>query len=323
MTQAAVVNLLLLAAAVAWLATLTLPGSRVVRVRNAFMLRRGAPKDFDWIPAGVPVGFRIEYASAPAPIVEAVRALPTNLSTDWQRALALQAMLIAHARDDGGIRADLATTYQQIVSGNGYCADYVRVYLAAAAAAGLFCRQWAFSLDEFGGHGHTFVEVYDRNASHWAFLDVHNNVYAARPGTQAPLDALALRAALLATPSDLEFRAAAEGRLGYPHPHKLLEYYQRGVQGWYLFWGNDVVARERRGIARLLSVMSGRLAYRFGSGLVGVPPLVAIVTDENEAAIGRMEALRCKFLWAVTLVAGLSGALALRWGFGAAGLGHA
>jgi hypothetical protein len=323
MTDGALFNLLLLAAALAWLATLTLSGSRIVRARNAFMLRRGTSDDFDWSPANVPAGFRLEDEAAPDAIVDAVRAMePAKLDTDWQRALMLQAMLISHARDDGGISADLATTYRQIVHGRGYCADYVRVYIAAAATAGLFCRQWAFSFDGFGGHGHTFIEIFDRDVPRWTFLDVHNNVYAVKRGMHTPLGAMSLRAALLAAPADIEFRAAAQGRLGYPHSDKLLDYYRRGAREWYLLWGNDVAARESRGVARLLSKLSGRLAYRLGSGLFGVPPLVAVVTEENEPALGRMEALRRKILWAFALAVGLSGAFVLQWSFGPAGAGH-
>jgi hypothetical protein len=307
----------LLACALIWLGTLTLSATRVVRARNAFMLRRGRAKDFEWTPATVPAGFRLECVSAPDAIIEAVEAAGVaSLRGDWQRSLALVSMLIRHARDDGGIQADLATTYRHIVRGRGYCVDYVRVYMAAAATVGLFCRQWAFSLDGFGGHGHTFVEIYDRDAGRWAFIDVHNNVYAIKAGAQTPLDAIALRTALLAAPNEIEFRPAVSGRLGYPHLSKLVDYYRAGAREWYLVWGNDVSSRERRGIAGILLPVSGRLAYRLGSSLVGIPPLVAIVTPENETAMARMEALRRSVFWALALVAALACSLAVQLGFG-------
>ncbi len=39
-------------------------------------------------------------------------------------------------------------------------------------------RQWGFSFDGFGGHGHTVVEVYDRQRGKWLLLDVFNNFHA-------------------------------------------------------------------------------------------------------------------------------------------------
>ena len=151
-------------------------------------------------------------------------------------------MLVQHcAARKAAIRADLATTCAGIVAGNGYCADYVRVYLAAARSAGLFCRQWAFSFDGFGGHGHTFVEVYDRERGRWSFIDVHNNVYAVLAGTDVPSTRLRCARALLATrrlPSSSG--APAPVGPGFPHFDKLLDYYRRGADEWYLWWGNDV-----------------------------------------------------------------------------------
>src|SRR6185437_1934861 len=101
------------------------------------------------------------------------------------------------------------------------------------------------------------------------FIAVHNNVYALMAGSETPLDAMMLRTALLMTPSGVEFRRAVEGRLGYPDMRKLLEYYRSGAREWYLVWGNDVVARERRAITVSLSRISGRLAYALGAWLVG------------------------------------------------------
>ena len=170
----------------------------------------------------------------------------------------------------------------------------MRVFLAAAHEAGLFCRQWAFSFDGFGGHGHTVVEVYDRQRSRWAFLDVHNNVFAVRKGEHEPLAATDVRAALLSAPESLEFRQAGKGRLGFPHAHKLLDYYRRGAPEWYLWFGNDVVSREQRGPAALIAGWSGRAAHRLSSAMGSLPPIVALVDPRSESAVARMEALRSR-----------------------------
>lgn len=305
-----IANAIALAVALGWLVWLTLPYTQAVRVRNAFLLRRGRPEDFSWTPAAVPGDFRAERMGAPGAIQGAVESAGVGkLAGDWPRALALVQMLVQHSQHEGGIRADLATTFKGIVAGYGYCADYVRVYLAAARSAGLFCRQWAFSFDGFGGHGHTVVEIYDRERDRWAFLDVHNNVYAVLAGTDAPIDALALRHALLGAPASIEFRRAGPGRLGFPHFDKLLDYYRRGANEWYLWWGNDVISRERLGLLRRLS---GPLAHRLESTLGRLPPLVILATPENERAIVRMERLRRRVVTATVVSVALAALLGVQ-----------
>jgi hypothetical protein len=120
-----------------------------------------------------------------------------------------------------------------------------------------------------------------------------------------------LRNRLLNAAAGIEFRPASEARLGYPHHDKLLEYYVRGIGEWYLWWGNDAVGAERRGIAPLLTAVSGRLTHRLLSGLSRVPPLVAVVSEHNEAALAKAEALRHKVERAGGLVIASAVAFAL------------
>jgi len=243
----------------------------------------------------VPAEFRVERLAPPDSIAEAVRISgAARLPDDWSRARALAGVLLRHARDEGPIRADLETTYRGIVAGKGYCADFVRVYLAAARSADLFCRQWAFSFDGYGGHGHTFVEVFDRQRSAWTFLDVFNNVFAVHRGDETPLPAAEVRVAMLAAPESIEFCQAAEGRMGYPHADKLVDYYRRGAAQWYLWFGNDVVTRERAGLTAFLARWSGLAAHRIGGTLGGLPTIVAIVDSFSEPALARAEALRTR-----------------------------
>ena len=284
---------------------MVLPASNAVRMRNALLLRADR-EDFEWTPERVPPGFRVERQPVPSVIAEAVAAAGIrDVAGDWPRALALVTLLLRNAQDKGPILADLATTYRGIVGGSGYCADFVRVTSPRQARPGLFCRQWAFSFDGFGGHGHTIVEVFDREHSRWAFLDVHNNVYAVRKGMQEPLAAIELRRRCSSAPESLEFRQAGEGRLGYPHAHKLLDYYRRGAPEWYLWCGNDVISRERRGPAWLVAGWSGRMAHRLSSALGSLPPIVALVDPRSEAAVARMEALRSRVRIAATFFVAL------------------
>ena len=295
MRSVLIANLVALAVVVAWLVGLVLPPSRAMKARNAWLLRRGAVDDFQWTPASVPAAFRLERRGPPAPIAEAVDAAGVaRIGGDWPRALALAGMLVQHAKREGHARADLVTTFRAIVAGSGSCSDYVRVYLAAAKRAGLFCRQWNFSFDGFGGHGHTVVEVFDSERNQWALLDVHNNVYAAERGSIAPLDVRTVQRLLAGDPTRVEFVQAAPGRLGWPEPAKLRAYYARGAQQWCLVFGNDVNSRDA----------GGRWRHRLRSALARLPPLVALVTPENEPLLARAERLR-RMLRIASLVAAM------------------
>jgi hypothetical protein len=313
MSQLVFANVVAVIAGTGWLARLTLPSSQGVRVRNAFLLRRGEEKDFTWTPDSVPADYRVERRRAPPSIHDAAVAVKASGAgvSDWQLARGLVTMLVRNWKSDGAIQADLATTYDGIIAGSGYCADYVRVYLAAAMAVGLFCRQWAFSFDGFGGHGHTFIEVYDRQRAKWLFLDVHNNVYASPVGSDEPLSGLELRQSLLEG-TVIEFHRAGEGRLGFRHFDKLLDYYRRGVQQWYLWWGNDVITRDTTGVSRALTPISGRLANMVTSAFC-LPRIVAIANAENAEEIAAMERLRRHVTVTLGVVAVLVALVALQF----------
>jgi hypothetical protein len=299
-----------LAAACIWLACEILPPGRAIRVRNALLLRRGRSEDFAWKPSSRPGDYRIETLRPPAAIERAVEnAGVLAFDDDWARACALVTMLVSHRRGEGAIRADLASTFRGILEGIGYCADYVRVYLAAASGVGLFCRQWAFSFDGFGGHGHTFVEVFDRQRDAWSFLDVHNNVYAVLAGSSSPLSALEVRRAIVENPGNVEFRRAGPGPLGFPHHDKLLEYYRRGAAEWYLWWGNDVISREATSLPQTIFRWDGPLLHRVRSATWRLPRIVAVATAANDARIEAMERLRWRVATALFLVIGLAALL--------------
>ena len=288
-----IVIAVVLVAALGRLGSLTFPGSRTVRARNAFLLRRGRVADFNWMPGNVPHDFRVGIGHAPEVIVSALRGAQIDrITRDRERALAIVGLLLRNAGSGGGIRADLATTYRGVQHGRGYCADYVRVYLAAAASVGLFCRRWAFSFDGYGSHGHTFVEIFDRDNARWMFIDVFNNVYAVKREDATPLDALGLRAALLGHPEGVKFLSASPARPGFVHQDKLIQYYVNGLREWCLWWGNDAVEQERGGLTQILLAFSGRIAYRLIIGLTRVPSLVAVDPERNEAELARMDVLR-------------------------------
>lgn len=292
----------------AWIVGQAYPLTRAVRVRNALLAREGAIGDFDWHPANAPSSFRQETRAPSFAFAEAVARLDlASCTSDWKRALLLAGELTGRAQDRGPIRADLETTYERISAGYGYCADFVRVFLALAHAAGLCARQWGFSFDGFGGHGHTFVEIFDRARSKWIFLDVYNNFHVCDAKTNEPLSALEFRNVLLRGAADIRLELNGSGRPGYVFNDKLLEYYSTGLQQWYLICGNAVFSYEAHPLVRWTSRVSGSIGQVVAT-ICGVHPTIQLLgTRENEAAVSELTALGRSFRIAL----GLLGVLAL------------
>jgi hypothetical protein len=262
------------------------PPNRGVRLRNALLLDGSRPEDFAWKPPAIPPDFRLESHPAPPLFEKAVAELGARDVADaWERALLLAGHLSVHARDLGAIQSDLHTTYRRIMNGYGYCADFCRVYLGLASAAGLLARQWSFSFDGFGGHGHVVVEVFDPQRGKWLFLDVYNNFHAVDANSGEVLDALEFRDYVLGTRANVEWRANGAGRMGFKTQEGALRYYRRGVGEWYLWWGNDVFSVESRAPVRLLSRLSGPLGQAAATLTGAMPRIRALVTEENAQVV--------------------------------------
>jgi hypothetical protein len=291
-----VVNMFGIAAVGAWIFAQAFPSTRAVRVRNALLARRAMVADFEWKPANAPSAFWQENRPAPPAFADAVTRIELGSCTgDWNRALRLAEHLANYARDLGPIRADLETTYARIRDGYGYCADFVKVFLGLAHAAGICARQWAFSFDGFGGHGHTVVEIFDRERDKWLFLDIYNNFHVRDAATQEPLGALEFRDALLRENREFRLVPNGSGRAGFPLEHKLLAYYRRGLQEWYLICGNAVFSYEAWSLVRWSSRISGAMGQVVATFLGVHPSIQVLGTRENEAAVQALRALGRRF----------------------------
>jgi len=319
MTTPIALNLVAIGAVLAVLAASTLPLSRAIRVRNAFLLEPGSPGDFDWKPVTMPADFRQEHGPASPEFASAVDRLGiAALPTDWSKALALAAHLVEHARDRGPIRADLHRMYRMIREGYGYCADFTKVYLALSHAAGLTARQWGFSFDGFGWHGHAVIEVFDRDRDAWVFLDVYNNFHALDPESREPLSALQVRDSALGVRPEAVIRPNGPGRPGWALDEKRRDYYRRGANDWYLWWGNAVFSQDRHPLVRCARRLSGRLAPPAAT-LAGLLPRIRVLpTRENAPEVERLLRLRRRVKWLVVALLALLAALAANVAFGAA-----
>lgn len=255
-----------------------------VRLRNALLLQPSTSADFSWTPAHVPAGFEVEQR-APTPLfAQAVARLGIEGLGDWDKARALAAHLTERAQDKGPIQSDLATTYRRIREGYGHCADFAKVYVALAHAAGLFVRQWAFTHNGFGGNGHVLTEVYDSLRGKWLMLDVYNNFHAIDAASNQVLSALEFRDSVLGLRAPALVRPLGAGRPGFIHHAKLMEYYRRGAGEWYLIWGNAVYSAERNPVVRAairLHPAAGQLAAMLFRACPGIR---LYVTAGNRAA---------------------------------------
>ena len=255
-----------------------------VRLRNALLLQPSTSADFCWTPAQVPAGFEVERR-APTPLfAQAVARLGIDELSDWDKARALAAHLTACAQDKGPIQSDLATTYRRIREGYGYCADFAKVYVALAHAAGLFVRQWAFTHNGFGGNGHVLIEVYDPLRGKWLMLDVYNNFYAIDAASNQVLSALEFRDSVLGLRAPAIVRPLGAGRPGFIHHARLLEYYRRGAGEGYLIWGHAVYSAESNPVVRAairLHPAAGQLAAMLFRAYPGIR---LYVTAGNRAA---------------------------------------
>lgn len=295
-------------------------GTEAVRLRNALLLAEDLSAPPDWTPPNWPAGF-LQESAVPDPYFVAVaqRLQLAALPDDWAKALAISAHLLgSHAELGGGaIQGSLVATHRAIVErGDGYCADFVRAFNAIAAASGLQVRSWAFSFDGFGGHGHVWSELWNRQRQRWQLIDVFDNFYFV-DGSDEPLSALEFRKALSAGSASLAYRPLyAAARPGYEIPAKAWDYFRRGLPEWYLWNGNNVFAYDASPLVRSFEGKS-RAAAQFGAIYAGVhPALRMLATPANQAQRERMRALHWQLVisaWLAALGLVLTLLCALGW----------
>jgi hypothetical protein len=308
MTMGVAASLVALLAVIAYVLWLARSPTEAVRLRNALLLQPSRPEDFDWTPPRYPEGFAVERLPPSDDFVAIVGQLKlAAFPGDWEKALTLAGHLTERAGEKPPLQGDLTTTYRGIRDGGGYCADFVKVFLALAHAAGLVARQWAFSFDGFGGHGHTVVEVFDTRRGKWLLLDVFNNFHVLDVASGEPLGALEYRDALRGRRAEAQMRRSGPGRPGFVHQEKALAYYMRGIDEWYLMWGNAVFSYYAHPAVRRLGRISRTLAH-LAANAVGAQPRIHIyATPENAERVQRMFLLRRRLL----LLAALAAVLAL------------
>ena len=181
-------------------------------------------------------------------------------------------------------------------AGEGYCSDYTAVYLGLALAAGVTAREWAFSFDGFGGHGHALIEIFDRQRNKWLFLDVYNNVHAVDAASGEPLSALEFRDFALGRRAAPIIRRNGPGRVAYWNEDKLIEYDRRGAAEWYLWWGNSVFTYDAHPLVSVAARVSRSLEQLVAIAVGVHPHIKVLTTSENAPQLERMVRLRWRLL---------------------------
>lgn len=274
--------------------------TELVRMRNALLYNDPTPVDFNWTPATVPPSFLLERGPIDPFFVDVAQRLGlAALPTDWDRALAISHHLLGGTpvKHGGAIMADLRATYRGIVSeGRGYCGDYADVFTAIALAAGMPVRVWAFSFDGFGGHGHIWPEIWNRQLGRWQLVGITNNTYFFELAG-SPLSALELRQAMLKNSTQLKLALLdSDAKVSWPSEEKALAYYRRGLPEWYMWWGNNIFTYDRAFLVRTFSGIS-RSLEQLGGIVQGVsPPIKPLLTEANREKANALWQLRIHLL---------------------------
>ena len=164
------------------------------------------------------------------------------------------------------------------------------------------------SFDGFGGDGHAFSEAYDSTARQWIFVDPLNGFYAADQSTGRPLSVLEFRERLIA---DEGFESLIITPIGeafrFDSPRDAFNYYKRGADQFYLWFGNHVFTYDAHPIVRLFGPVS-RAMEQLAAILVGLHPDIKIfATASNQSDITALKYFRYRVLafFAATLAFGL------------------
>lgn len=299
-------SLLVAVVAVTSLVPYLFSSTDIVKLRNAMLLRHQRDVDFNWTPDAVPADFKLERGPADPFFVKIAELLDlAAMPDDWARARAISRHLLGSSvtLNGGAAKSDLRGTYTIIVAdGGGYCADFVRTFMAIAFASGMHVRAWAFSFDGFGGHGHVWPEIWNRQLRRWQLLDVYNNYYFfEEPGV--PLSAMEFRRAMLSGSKALRLGAIdPSSRAGWKIEEKAWDYYRRGLAEWYMWWGNNEFAYDRSPLVRLFAGISRSLEQLGGIAEGVSPKLQILVTPENQRQADHLGRVRLQLQIVTALV---------------------
>jgi hypothetical protein len=307
------INFALLLGIAWWFSSLAFPSDirtskEAVRLRNSLIAQVGTAADFDWTPDNIPADFKQE--SGPVPTVlrtAADEVIGTHSEyTSFQRATMLAHQLKIAEPHNGPLSESTVLAYADIVErGGGWCSDYSQVMQGLAYASHIPIREWGMSFDGFSGDGHAFTEIWSAELRHWMFIDSFYSFYVKSKKTGEPLSVLEFQT-LLRQPGPLDIEVVPiSNRFGFKSAEMMEDYYRRGSDQFYLWWGNNVLTYDANPVIALLQGHSISIAQMAGI-LLGLQPAIRIVpTPTNHVWIDRLVQTRHKF-WAALLLAVVS-----------------
>ncbi|HEX6996404.1 MAG TPA: transglutaminase-like domain-containing protein [Gammaproteobacteria bacterium] len=285
MTRAFAATSALFIASVATLVTILLPATDLTRFRNSLLATVGQPADFEWTPDAYPADFKLETAAPPDELLAAVRAIRTHADDAEHLMTSLVEHLRSKPKKRGPIKSTTLHAYREIIEqGRGYCADYTQVFNGLANTAHLPVREWGMAFDGFGGDGHAFNEIYDEDLGQWIFVDPMNGFYVRDRATGRPLSALEFRERTTRPDGfdTISIERIVENFL-FPSDRAAFDYYARGADQLYLWFGNNVFTYDNHPVVRALSW--SRALEGLAAIALGVHPEIRIYPTGSNAAM--------------------------------------
>lgn len=270
-------------------------GYEITQIRNSMIAERGVSGDFDWTPDRTPPGFLQETAAAPRDFRQVADALVSTLppsSSELEVAIALARHLDeGPGPGGGGIKSDTSDAYRQIrTSRMGYCSDYTQVMNGLAYASGVPIREWGMSFGEYTGDGHAFSEIFDRTLGKWVFVDSFYSFYAVDRTTGLPLSVLELRERLANGEGErqIDVRVISPEQFGFKNAAMALHYYRRGMEHFFLYFGNNVFSYDENRMVAALGPVSRALEELSGIAQGILPGIRLFRTKTNEPDISTL-----------------------------------
>lgn len=264
-------------------------GYEITQMRNAFIASPGGERDYRWTPDEIPESFLRDTEPPPPEFQQAVATVLSSLPAETavlERGLELARHLASGPGPGPGIQSNTRRTYRTILSDpRGYCSDYTQVLNGLAYAARIPIREWGMSFDNYSGYGHAFSELYDDAVGDWILVDSFYSLYVVDAVSARPLSALELRERLAAGEGSetLEVRAIKPERFGFKSAAMALDYYRRGSDGFFLYYGTNVFSYDAHPVVAVFGRASRALEELAGI-LLGIRPEIRLVTTPTNGA---------------------------------------
>jgi hypothetical protein len=293
---------------VLWFGSLVTPGEEAVKIRNGLVAELAQPEDFTWTPGTTPATFKQNQlppsasyrAAAQAIVSESPGPAPQGLSL----AIAMSRHLMSAPKRVGGpIQSSLDDTYRRITQkGQGYCADFTRVFSGLAVAAGLPVRTWSISFESFGA-GHSFNEIYDAALGKWVMVDPFHSIYFVDQETGTPLSVLELHDRIvLSGAGGVSIRPIVAGAMPFASDALALDYYRRGFKQLALVWGNNVFDYDESAAIRTAARASRHVERAVAIGTGMYPELMIYPEGRSNRDVDALFRVRDRFVISSVLV---------------------